>query len=274
MQHHHHRTTPTALPVLSTLLTGLLLAGCETAPRAGSDTTAQVLDVVSDRHSLREGHPELHAALRAGVGRADLEAGRLVQGECGVPDATQPRGLRWHTLTTLLPAGARPAPGSLVDLRDAQGAWPATGPHPPPRLHGHYLGPAPAAADPQAPVLCQPPGLPAGQWRIKLRGPLPAWAFDFAQPGLQRLAAFSDADFARGRVLRLGCQLKVADGGDWYVPLWIARAPDGLRLKPGDVVRLRAGAEANSKDTGPAAEVLGLQAGVGAPRGNAVVGCR
>jgi hypothetical protein len=270
----HHRHAHLARPVPAALLASLLLAGCETAPRAGTETTAQVLDVVSDRHSLRDGHAELHPALRAGVTRADLEAGRLVQGECALPDATQPRGLRWHTLTTLLPAGTPPATTGLLDVRDPQGAWPATGAQPPPRLHGRYVGPAPAAADPQAPTLCQPPGLPAGQWRIKLRGPLPAWMFDFAQPALQRMAAFSDADFASGRVLRLGCQLKVADGGDWYVPTWIARAPDGLPLQRGDVVRLRAGAEANSKDAGPPAEVLGLQAGTRAPGGNAVVRCR
>ncbi len=269
-----HRRHPLARPVFAALLAGLLLAGCETAPRAGTETTAQVLHVVSERHNLRDGHAELHPALRAGVTRADLEAGRLVHGECAMPDATQPRGLRWHTLTTLLPPGTPTAPGGWVDLRDPQGAWPATGPHPPPRLHGRYVGQAPAAADPQAPTLCHPPGPPAGQWRMKLRGPLPAWMFDFAQPALQRLAAFSDAEFASGRVLRLGCQLKVADGGDWYVPTWIARAPEGLRLKAGDVVRLRAGAEADSKDAGPTAEVLGPQPGVSAPGGNAVVRCR
>ncbi len=259
---------------VTALLLAAALAGCETAPRAGTETTAQVLAVVSDRHNVRDGHAELHPALRAGVSRADLEAGRLVQGECAVPDTTQPRGLRWHTLTTLLPTGTPAAPGGRVDLSDPQGAWPVTGPHTPSRLHGRYVGLAPAASDPQAPTLCHPPELPAGQWRMKLRGPLPAWMFDFAQAGLQRLAAFSDADFASGRVLRLGCQLKVADGGDWYVPTWIARAPEGLRLKSGDVVRLRAGAEADSKDAGPPAEVLGLQAGASAPGGNAVVRCR
>nr|MCU0942744.1 hypothetical protein [Hydrogenophaga sp.] len=112
-----------------------------------------------------------------------------------------------------------------------------------------------------------------GQWRVKVVGPMSAWNFDFAQAALQRQAVLRDEDFAAGRVVRLGCQLKVVDGGDWYAPTWVARAPDAMALKPGDVVRLRAGAESESKDTGPPAEVLERWPAVKAPGGNALVRC-
>lgn len=108
---------------------------------------------------------------------------------------------------------------------------------------------------------------------MKLGGPVPAWAFDFAAAGLRRLDALRDSDLAAGRVLRLGCQLKVLDGGDWYTPTWVATTPEALHLKPGEVVRLRAGAEAGSKDAGPPAEVLGRSSGVATPGGKALVRC-
>lgn len=256
------------------------LAGCETAPRAGVLTRAQVLDVVKDRHGVRDGHPELYAALRAGVTRRELEEGRLFEGECGLPDAAQASGMRWLTVTVLAPAGLRLASGSVVDVRGLRAAWPAVDGGAAPRWHGVYAGSASALGEAAASALsprpgapCQAPGAPPGQWRVKLRGPAPAWAFDFAQAGLRRLDALRDSDLAAGRVLRLGCQLKVLDGGDWYAPVWVATAPEALRLRVGDVVRLRAGAEAGSKDPDPPAEVLERLTGVAAPGGHALVRC-
>ncbi len=271
---------PTACRVLALLLMGAALAACETAPRAGALAQAQVLEVVRDRHAVRDGHPELYAALRAGVTRRDVDEGRLFEGECGVPDRAQPSGLRWHSVTVLAPSGTRLASGGAVDVSGLRPAWPAAGGDTPARWHGALVGAAtgltPAggsALTPRPASLCQLPGAPAGQWRVKLRGPVPAWAFDFAEAGLRRLDALSDQDLAAGRVVRLGCQLKLLDGGDWYAPIWVASAPPGLRLKPGDVVRLRAGAEAGSKDAGPPAEVLERRTDAPAPGGHAVVRC-
>jgi len=256
------------------------LAACETAPRAGSETQAQVLDVVTDRHALRDGHPELYAALRAGVTRRELDEGRLVEGECGVPDAAQPSGMRWHTVTMLLPPGVRLSRGTVADVHELRSAWPAPDGGVPARLHGVYAGIATALGEAGATALgprpgtrCQVSDAPVGQWRVTLRGPVPAWAFDFAAAGLRRLDALRDSDLAAGRVLRLGCQLKVLDGGDWYAPAWVATAPDRLRLAPGDVVHLRVGAEAGSKDAGPPAEVLERRTDVAAPGSNALVRC-
>ncbi|QIM51276.1 hypothetical protein [Hydrogenophaga crocea] len=266
-------------PMLLPLFAAALLAGCETAPRAGADTRAQVVEVLRERQALRDGHPELHPALRAGVTAQEMEAGRLVQGECAEPDATRPLGLRWTGVTALLPAGtaaASLAPGSVIEVRDPRPAWPVRPGGPPPaHLHGGFAGSAAGTADAaRTPTLCHAAGLPGSVWRVRLRGAVPGWMHPFAQAGLQRLEAFSDDDFRAGRVLRLACQLKVVDGGDWYAPVWIARAPEGLPLRVGDVVRLRAGAEAQSKDAGPAAEVLARDSSASAPGGNAVVRCR
>lgn len=264
---------------LPTLLAAALLAGCETAPRAGTETRAQVVEVLRERQALRDGQPELHPALRAGVTAQQVEAGRLVQGECAEPDATRRLGLRWTSVTALLPAGtaaASLAPGSVIEVRDPQPAWPAQpGDGPPAHRHGGFVGIAAGTPDAaRSPTLCHASGLPGVVWRVRLRGAVPGWMHPFAQAGLQRLEAFGDDDFRAGRVLRLACQLKMVDGGDWYAPAWIARAPEGLPLRVGDVVRLRAGAEAQSKDAGPATEVLGRDSTSGAPGGNAVVRCR
>ena len=261
-----HRTTTLML------LCGLL-AACETAPRSGGLTQAQVIDVVQNRHSLRDGYPELHAALRAGLTPKDLEDARLVQGECATPDPGQPAGLRWTTVTALVPPGTRLAPGSRMTVRDARPAWPATDASPPQRLHGQFVRADAAAPDRDTPR-CHGGGDSTSEWQLRVRGTPPAWAYPFALASLQRLEQLRDEDFRAGRVLRLGCQLKVLDGGDWYVPVWVTRAPDGLSLAVGDVVTLRAGAQADSKDAAPLAEVLEHRRDLGAPGGNAVVRCR
>lgn len=259
-------------PVARTALLGLAaaLAACQSAPRVGSETQAQVLEVVRDRHQLRDGHPELYAALRAGVTRRELEDGRVLQGECAMPDPSQPQGLRWHTLTTVAPQDLRLPRGSLIKVENAQGAWPTRTQVPPPRLHGRFLGSAPAAP---SPTMCQDDGARSGQWQMALRGPVPAWAFDFAQPALARLDSLSQDEMDAGRVLRVGCQLKVLDGGDWYAPVWIARSAPGLHLQAGEVVSLRTGAAVDSKQTGPLAEVLARAAGTGHSAG-ITVPCR
>lgn len=48
------RDRTTAVWRFMTLALCAALAACETAPRAGSETQAQVLDVVTDRHALRD----------------------------------------------------------------------------------------------------------------------------------------------------------------------------------------------------------------------------
>ncbi len=249
-----------------------LLAACETAPRVGAETTAQVLQVAPDRDSLRDGYPALHAALRAGVTRRDLEEARLVQGECGVPDAGRPGGTRWVSVTTLVPRGTALPQGSRIVVRDARSAWPGVEPARASTLHGQFVRVDDTAPTRTTPA-CHTNGQGGGAWHLRVHLTPPAWQHDFASAAFQRLDALRDEDFAAGRVLRLGCQLKVIDGGDWYAPQWVALAPRQLSLKVGDVVRLRAGAQMESKDVGPPAEVLARIDNVPAPAGNATVRC-
>lgn len=249
-----------------------LLAACESAPRAGAETTAQVLQVASDRDSLRDGYPALHAALRAGVTRRDFEEARLVQGECGVPDAGRPGGMRWVSVTTLVPRGTVLAQGSRILVRDARPAWPGVEPARASTLHGQFVRADDAPPTRDTPR-CHTSEQAGTTWHLRVHVTPPAWQHDFAWPAFQRLDALRDEDFAAGRVLRLGCQLKVIDGGDWNAPQWVAVAPAHLRLKTGDVVRLRAGAQMESRDVSPRAEVLARLDEVAAPAGNATVRC-
>lgn len=249
-----------------------LLAACETAPRLGAETTAQVLQIASDRDSLRDGYPALHAALRAGVARRDFEEARLVQGECGVPDAGRSGGMRWISVTTLVPRGTAPAPGSRIVVRDARSAWPGVEPTRASALHGQFVRVDDTPPTRTTPA-CHTNEQGGGTWHLRVHLTPPPWQHDFASAAFQRLDALRDEDFAAGRVLRLGCQLKVIDGADWYAPQWVALAPPQLRLKVGDVVRLRAGAQMESKDVSPRAEVLARLDNVPAPAGNATVRC-
>ncbi|MCM3565657.1 MAG: hypothetical protein ACO1OR_00740 [Hydrogenophaga sp.] len=263
----------TRLASIAALALCSLLAACETAPRAGAETTAQVLQVAPDRDSLRDGYPALHAALRAGVVRRDLEEARLVQGECGVPDASRSGGTRWVSVTTLVPRGTALAQGSRIVVRDARSAWAGVAPERASALHGQFVrvDDTPPTRTTPACHTSEPAG--ATTWHLRVHLTPPAWQHDFASAAFQRLDALRDEDFAAGRVLRLGCQLKVIDGGDWYAPQWVALAPPQLPLKVGDVVRLRAGAQMESKDVGPRAEVLARLDNVPTPAGNATVRC-
>ncbi len=263
------RPLTTAATVLA--LSGLL-AACETAPRVGAETTAQVLQVAPDRDSLRDGYPALHAALRAGVSRRDLEDARLVQGECSVPDAGRPGGVRWISVTTLVPRGTVLPQGSRIVVRDARSAWASVEPARASALHGQFVRVDDTAPTRTTPT-CHPNEQGGGSWHLRVHMTPPAWQHDFAVAAFQRLDALRDEDFAAGRVVRLACQLKVIDGGDWNAPQWVAVAPAPLRLKVGDIVRLRAGAQMESKDVAPRAEVLARLDHVAAPAGNATVRC-
>jgi hypothetical protein len=164
------------------------------------------------------------------------------------------------------------AQGSRIVVRDARSAWAGVAPERASALHGQFVrvdDTAPARTTPA----CHTNEQGGGTWHLRVHLTPPAWQHDFASAALQRLDALRDEDFAAGRVLRLGCQLKVLDGGDWYVPQWVVVAPAPLRLKVGDVVRLRAGAQMESKDVAPRAEVLARIDHIAAPAGNATVRC-
>ena len=62
----------------------LLLAGCETAPRSGTQAYAVVTQVARERSQLDGAYRDLHAAVRSGVTRADVTAGRLEIGRAHV----------------------------------------------------------------------------------------------------------------------------------------------------------------------------------------------
>lgn len=96
-----------------------LLAGCQTTPATGRELVGDVVAVPRTRAELTQGasHANLHAAVRAGVGPADAGAQRLVQASCALPDPSSSNGTQLYTITPLLAAGTRPAPGMRLVLR-------------------------------------------------------------------------------------------------------------------------------------------------------------
>jgi hypothetical protein len=255
-----------------------LLTGCESVPRPGDVVTAQVVAQPRSRAEIPAPFGALHAALRAGVERADAERGRLLSAQCLQPDTGARDGVRGRVATVLVPDGVPAPPGALLEIEiDAQVGADA-------RPHGRFAGLAPAttpAAEPAAWArsfgrdrpLCRPAGLAEGRWRVQSGGPVAAWELGFARAELARHDSLGDAELAAGRVVQVSCRLKVVDGSDWTLVTWLARHPDGPALQVGDVVRLRAGADEGGGATGALAQVLGPAPGVRAPGGNAVVRC-
>lgn len=270
-------TTPHRRSALRLLAAGAgLLAGCQTTPAPGREVLGDVVSVPRARAALALGasHSNLHAAVRAGVSPADAAAQRLVLASCAMPDTHSPGGARLFTITTLLPAGTQLAPRTKLLLHapgDPFAGPPIDGRFP--AVHAAFVG-ALAAAAPPDPETTVPwrlkPGEPPQQLtRCRPAGGTPDQAeatffrtvgeaeLRYAAAEAARVAGFSDAELAAGAVVRVRCALKMADGAAWHAPEFMARAPQGLNLRPGDVVRLRAGADEGSLQAGPLGEVLG-----------------
>lgn len=267
--------TRAALGLLSML--AVALAGCESAPSSGEVVIAGVVAVPKSRGELAGGFGQLHAALRAGVGRGEAAAGRLWLAQCLEADPTAPDGLLPRVATLVLPPGETAAFGALVQVDTLRGAHAADR-----RRHGRFVArvaertPPPGAEAPgwrtyfgRPSPLCRADGMPEGRWQVQLRGAVAAWEIDFAQAELARHDSLGDDELAAGRVVVASCQLKVMDGSDWTRLSWVARVPGGQALAVGDVVRLRAGAEESGGRVAPLAQVLGPAPGSAAASASA-----
>lgn len=281
-----------ALP-LATCMAALLLGGCQTTPPPGSDIRAQVFAVPLTRVALDHGagHGNLHAALRAGATAADAAAKRVVLGSCGLPAPASPGETRLYTVTTVLPAGTQVAPGALLQLQlDGD---PFSGPRLDgrfPAVHGRFVAilPAGTALDentgiawrlrpgdtPTMQVRCRPAGGAPGLLQAAYFRTVRDDEMHFAAAEAARHAQFSDAELAAGAVVRVGCQLKMADGAQWHTPEFLARAPAGLKPQVGDIVRLRAGVDEGSRLGGPVGQVTAREGAAPTPGGRIIVGCR
>jgi hypothetical protein len=264
------------------------LVGCESTPSIGQVVNAHVLAVPQSRADLKGGFTDLHAALSAGVGRAEADEGRLWRAQCVEPGASAADGLQPRIATLLLPEGTALRAGAVVDIEahprvEAADSRPANDRS----RHGRFVAvvaeggraveedaaDCPSSFDCLRPV-CQPEGLAGGHWRVQLFGAVQAWEVDFAQAERARHGAFDDAEIAVGRVVVIACQLKVVDGGDWNRLRWLARVPSGATPGVGDVVQVRVGAREFSRDVGPIAEVLAPTSSAARPPGIGVVRCR
>ncbi len=233
-----------------------LLAGCSVGPTSGSVTQAQVISLPALRSSLGGGSRDLHGAVRAGVQRDDVAAGRLVRGDCVEPDPEAYGGRVAFTVTTLLPAGTPWPVNSLVDVVTPAGVTPDAVGARPTRQHGQFVNFAPEVAGSEPPR-CHPPGAAPGAMRLAIAVRYQTWQFDFAQAEVRRHDQFSDADFASRSVVELGCRVEAMGDRDFMQQRWFARLPPGMALAAGDTVRLRAGAAEGSKDVAPLAEIIG-----------------
>ena len=285
-----------ALRVVTPLLgaaVGLVLSACETTPSPGSDIRAQVHAVPLSRPALDRGadHGDLHAALRAGATAADAKAQRVVLAGCGLPEAGLEGSARLYTVTTVLPAGVALLRGAVLQLKvdgdpfsttRLEGRFPA--------VHGHFKALAPAGQPldgatgvpwrlkpgdkPELKVRCWPVGGEPGLVQVAYFRTVSESEMHFATAEAARHALFSDAELAAGRVVRVRCRLRMADGAEWHTPEFLARAPGITPLQPGDVVQLRAGVDEGSRQGGPVGLVLARKDGPPATARPSGVDCR
>ncbi len=288
-----HMAAPRVMTRLAGAVAALGLAACQTTPSPGSDIRAQVHAVPLTRQALDQGatHRELHAALRAGATAAEASAKRLVLAGCALPEPGSSGGARLYTLTTVLPAGLVLERGAVLQLEvdgDPFGSSRIEGRFPP--VHGNFKAHAHAtltldentgvpwrlrpADPPTMQVRCWPVGAAPGRVQAAYFRTVRDDEVHFAAAEAARHALFSDAELAAGRVVRVHCRLRMADGAEWHTPEFLARAPDGLRLQAGDVVRLRAGADEGSRRGGPVGQVLAREAAAPASSGRTGVDCR
>jgi hypothetical protein len=278
---------------LAAALMALCLSACQTTPSPGSQIRAQVHAVPLTRQALEHGasYSELHAALRAGATAADAKAQRVVLAGCGLPEAGPVGSARLYTVTTVLPADVVLARGAVLQLKvegepfsasRLEGRFPA--------VHGQFQAVAPAGQplDGNTGVLwrLKPGDTPALQVRCLPVGGEPGLVqaayfrtvrddeMHFAAAEAARHALFSDAELANGRVLRVRCRLRMADGAEWHTPEFLARAPGELSLQAGDLVRLRAGVDEGSRQGGPVGQVLAREEAATASARRTSVDCR
>ena len=284
---------------LAGAVVALLLSACQTTPSPGSDIRAQVHAVPLTREALDHGatYGQLHAALRAGATAADATARRVVLAGCDLPEpepGLEPGSsgrARLYTVTTVLPAGIALERGAVLQLKvDGD---PFSGPRLDgrfPAVHGHFKALAPAGQvldentgvpwrlmpgdTPKMQVHCWPVGGEPGLMHAAYFRTVRDDEMHFAAAEAARHALFSDAELAAGRVVRVRCRLRMADGAEWHTPEFLARAPDGLPLQAGDVVRLRAGVDEGSRQGGPVGQVLAREDGAPASPTRTGVDCR
>lgn len=286
----------TALRVVAPLVAAVValsLSACQTTPSPGSDIRAQVHAVPLTRQALDRGaaNGDLHAALRAGATAADAKAQRVVLAGCGLPEGGPAGSARLYTVTTVLPAGMRLERGVVLQLQvdgdpfsglRLEGRFPA--------VHGRFLAAAPAgqALDentgvpwrlnpgdpPKLQARCWPVGGEPGRVQAALLRTVRDDEMHFAAAEAARHALLSDAELLAGRVVRVRCRLRMADGAEWHTPEFLARSPDGLPLQAGDVVRLRAGVDEGSRQGGPVGQVLAREDGAPASPTRTGVDCR
>jgi hypothetical protein len=279
--------------LLSGAVAAALLVACQTTPSSGSDIRAQVHAVPLTRVALDIGatHGPLHGAVRAGASEAQARAKRVVLAGCALPEPGTASGARLYTVTTVLPAGVTPVPGALLQLSvdgdpfsgvRVEGRFPA--------VHARFVAalPAPAVLDdrtgvawrlkagdpPSMEVRCRPVGGDAAQVQAAYFRAVGDSELLFATAEAARHAQFSDAELAAGQVVRVRCRLRMADGGAWHTPEFLARAPAGLSLQAGDVVRLRAGVDEGSRQGGPVGQVLSREDPLTAAQRPRGVDCR
>ncbi len=249
------------------------LSGCQIVPAPGSTVTAEILSRPAVRDSLGGGYRDLHAAMRAGVSRSDVERGRLVRGDCFEPDPSVQGGRTSLTMTTLLPEGVGLPWPTLVDVTTAQDAMPDAAGVRSLHLHGRYLATVPGGDSGERPH-CRPEGAAPGARRLAIRNVVQPWEHDFAVAEVRRHDQFSDAELAARRVVELGCRVEAFGDDDFMVVRWFARLPAGMSLSTGDVVRARVGAAEDSKDTAPRTQILESVPAPAALGGARRIGCR
>lgn len=227
-----------------------ILVGCETVPAPG-ERVVMVIKQVPDRMQALQASPGLSLALRRGVTRGDVLAGRLVMAAC---QRRGPPGT-WshpHFGHVLLPVGVVLARGSpiVVAAEEADvGADAGADVGPFTQFYGHYQ--QGFVADEGEALACQPEPVPGGL-HVAVIGVVPYWDFDAAHAEALRLRDVGDAELAAGRIALGEC----ATGPDSWAR-WVVRLPEGLRVQPGQHIEALAGARSASTEVGPLS--LGLR---------------
>jgi hypothetical protein len=237
------------------LLVGGLLISCASVPSPGHHIVVQVVNVPGQRQQLQL-HPGLSLALKRGVTRDEVKAGRLLSAGCYDEDQAHLKGTARRHGFVLIPDGVNVAAGDIIELaaEEADGKPLAYA-----RFYGHYLKLAEAKDSDYFPYQYAVSGrafrcgavTPEGVMRLEVYSAVQYWDYDAAEAEELRNAQIQDSELEQGRVVIAEC----SPGVDSWL-FWKVRLPTGLNVRAGDYIEVIAGANEAPRSRGLLSEAV------------------
>lgn len=249
------------MPLRSSLLSAFvlvlmpILTACVSVPEQGNHFVMKVKDIPTKRQQLQS-VPAMSLALKRGVTREQVKAGRLIYGGCYFQKQENDRWYRFRHGYVLLPEDVTVKEGDVIEVlaEDTQ-----SGELPYRSYFGLYSKNVSSVVSDYFPYEYSTSGKAFkcgdvssdGKMRIEVYGFAKFWDYDRAYGEETRNKQISDEDLMMKRIVIGVC----SPGVDSWT-YWKARIPEGMELQKGDYVEALAGATEAPRSRGPLSVIL------------------